>query len=252
MLGIDPHITVSDENKKNPTTTNAFNKNKNNKVNDLCINNLLKKNEVNQQNNEIKKNEVIIDRTQKNKSYDVQNNKKVKFDMDSKTSKNKKQSDHHIQLTENENSFELIYPRKKNGKQKQFMASNKNDGRRKQGSTSKVESSNISSKGEYDLVYITNVPTWMNEGTLSGYIKNELNIRDFSCHLIVPFNMRRSELRYLNFKIRALKTDVDLLLRKENWPDNVRPRLWKIGHKKRMIDQDSRESGPYKPNFRRN
>lgn len=65
MLGIDPHITVSDENKKNPTTTNAFNKNKNNKVNDLCINNLLKKNEVNQQNNEIKKNEVIIDRTQK-------------------------------------------------------------------------------------------------------------------------------------------------------------------------------------------
>ena len=91
----------------------------------------------------------------------------------------------------------------------------------------------------------------MNEGSLSGYIKNELKIKDYSCHLVVPYNMKRSELKYLNFKVRALKSDVDLLLRKDSWPDKIKSRMWKTGYERRKFGYNDNESPKYKPNFRR-
>lgn len=137
-----------------------------------------------------------------------------------------------FELIEKETHFEL------NGVSKKAIPH-----RRKDESTKKIP---ITKKSTYELLYLTKTPTYMNEGELSNYLHSVLNIREHSCHLVVPFNKKRSELKYLNFKIRVLSTDVDLLLRKDSWPYGVFVRKWRTGYERK-----NNESPPFKPNFRR-
>lgn len=110
---------------------------------------------------------------------------------------------------------------------------------------SNTKSPQRSLNATYELIYVTKTPNDLNEGDLSRYLKNDLKITDHSCHLVVPFNKRRSELRYLNFKVRVLSSDVDYLLQKNMWPLGVEVRKWKTGYER------CNEVPPFKQDFHR-
>lgn len=160
-------------------------------------------------------------------------------------SKHKKDRNENVELIETDAGFNLVINKKKQMTKKVYF-----DDKVKKNiiKTNLPKNRNDMKDPIYDLIYITKTPTYMNEGVLSRFIKTEFKIKDHSCHLVVPFNKTRSELKYLNFKVRVLRSDVDLLLRKENWPHGVVPRKWVTGFEKRKGENNP----PLKPDFRRN
>lgn len=102
------------------------------------------------------------------------------------------------------------------------------------------------------LLYITNTPTSMNEGEILYYLKNNFQITDATCHLVVPYNKKRSELKYLNFKISVSNTAAKMLCGKNSWPNGVRCRKWLTGSErsKGLINVNNHNSPP--SHFRKN
>lgn len=151
----------------------------------------------------------------------------------------KDKEDGHV-LIENDNNFILVEKKKKKAKNSvksvKFVKNPVNFAKRNNARDDTTK--------KFDLVYITNTTTNLNEGELARYIHEELNVDNHSCHLVVPYNKRRSELKYLNFKVRVPHSKVDILLDPRSWPKGVRPKKWLTGSE-RNRDSDKQ----FKENF---
>lgn len=164
--------------------------------------------------------------------------------------KNSKRNDRNsdVEIFETDADFQLVFDKKRNKVTKKVQFADTNRKSNSNNSKSKpFPSRNSEEKPNYELIYVTKTYPDLNEGELSRYLRNELKIMDHSCHLVVPFNKRRCDLKYLNFKVRVLSSDVDYLMRKDNWPTGVVVRKWMSGYEKR---KDS-NIPPFKPNFYR-
>lgn len=151
-----------------------------------------------------------------------------------------------VEIFETDADFKLVFDKKRKKLTKEVHFADIN-GKTDSNKSKSVSSRNLEKKPKYELIYVTKTCPDLNEGELSWYLRNELKIVDHSCHLVVPFNKRRCELKYLNFKVRVLSSDVDYLMRKDNWPPGVVVRKWMSGYERRK-DGDI---PPFKPNFYR-
>lgn len=156
----------------------------------------------------------------------------------------KKDRNVRIDLIETDDDFQLVTNKKhKKGLSKRVHFDKQVDQNEARPALTKNKTIN---KSNHELIYVTNTPTYMNEGEMSRYISKILKIKDHTCHLVVPFNKMRSELQYLNFKVRVLSSDAPLLMRKDSWPHGVVPRKWKTGYER----SNGFNSPPFRPNFR--
>lgn len=162
-------------------------------------------------------------------------------------SKNKKEKNAEYDLIETDAGFQLAIGKKNKNKKVKFVENLNND--RKNPRQDKMESKDKKrinrEKNKYELIYVTRTPNYMNEGELSRYLVNELRIKEHSCHLVVPYNKRRCDLNYLNFKIRVLSTDVDTLMNSDSWPFGVVVKRWKTGADRQRTGKMSE----FRPNF---
>lgn len=76
------------------------------------------------------------------------------------------------------------------------------------------------------MLFISNVNTETNEADIVTHIKEKFNVHDVTCNVVIPWNKRRCDLRYLNFKLVVPDEHYKKLLNQSKWPNKVIVREW--------------------------
>lgn len=82
------------------------------------------------------------------------------------------------------------------------------------------------SSDDSEIFYVRNVTTEANEATIINYVNRHFNIMDIRCREVVPYNMRRSDLKFKNFKLNVPRKDAQKIADNRNWPNGVSIRRW--------------------------
>lgn len=104
------------------------------------------------------------------------------------------------------------------------------------------ENSPSMQRGKRKILYLTNAHHETNEAQIMRYVKDEFNVQDVSCNAVVPWNRRRSELEFVNFKITVPESSVHDMLNQTRWPREVRIREWSIGSQRSPSSEDFRRN----------
>lgn len=115
--------------------------------------------------------------------------------------------------------------------QKTVPAQNNNNNNRNLQKTVPAQNNNNnrnSPKYRKKVLYLTNVSCETNEAQIVRYIKDKFNVHDLTCNVVVPWNKRRCDLNFINFKICVPENCAQDLLNQSAWPRNVRIRNWDV------------------------
>ena len=90
------------------------------------------------------------------------------------------------------------------------------------------------------LIYLKHVSPQYNESDIIKYIKRQFNFTDFTCHKVVPYHMKGSELNYVNFKLCVPYMQASKMLDAANWPWGTQLRPWKTNRNNHMDGSSNR------------